>query len=137
MVRLATLDDIDAIKNIADKHTREIGFVLRPALIEHCRKGTLLVAVIDNSIIGFCNYHRRKDNISTIYEICVDDNYRNKGIARNLINEVPKPIQLKCSVDNESNIFYQKIGACMVDTLPGKKRNLNLYHIGFSEDKLF
>lgn len=137
MVRLATLDDIDAIKNIADKHTREIRFVLRPALIEHCKKETLLVAVIDNSIVGFCNYHRRKDNINTIYEICVDDNHRNKGIARNLINEVPKPIQLKCPVDNESNIFYQKIGACMVDTLPGKKRDLNLYHIGFSEDKLF
>ena len=43
MVRLATLQDIDAIKKIADKHTKEIGFVLRPALLEHCNKKTLLV----------------------------------------------------------------------------------------------
>ena len=38
MVRLATLDDIDSVKKIADKHTKEIGFVLRPALLQHCAK---------------------------------------------------------------------------------------------------
>ena len=38
MVRLATLEDIDSIKKIADKYTKEIGFVLRPALVEHCNK---------------------------------------------------------------------------------------------------
>lgn len=47
MVRLATLQDIDDVKKIADKHTKEIGFVLRPALEEHCKKKTLLVAEID------------------------------------------------------------------------------------------
>lgn len=105
MVRLATLDDIDSIKKIADKHTKEIGFVLRPALVEHCNKKTLLVYEIDGEIIGFCNYHHRRDDI-------------------------PKPIRLKCPVDNESNKFYIHIGARLIETVAGKKRDLNVYEIG-------
>ena len=129
MVRLVALQDIDAIKKIADKHTKEIGFVLRPALLEHCNKKTLLVYEIDGEIVGFCNYHRR-DDINVIYEICVSDNYRNKGIAKQLIDNVLKPIRLKCPVDNESNKFYIHIGARLVETVSGKKRDLNVYEIG-------
>ena len=130
MVRLATLDDIDSIKKIADKHTKEIGFVLRPALLKHCNEKTLLVYEIDGEVVGFCNYHRRRDSINVIYEICVSDNYRNKGIAKQLIDNVPKPIRLKCPVDNESNKFYVHIGARLVKTVAGKKRDLNVYEIG-------
>ena len=130
MVRLATLQDIDAIKKIADKHTKEIGFVLRPALSEHCNKKTLLIYETDGEVVGFCNYHHRRDDINVIYEICVLDNYRNKGIAKQLIDNVPKPIRLKCPVDNESNKFYIHIGARLVETVSGKKRDLNVYEIG-------
>ena len=130
MVRLATLEDIDSIKKIADKYTKEIGFVLRPALVEHCNKKTLLVYEIDGEIMGFCNYHHRRDGINVIYEICVSDNYRNKGIAKQLIDNIPKPIRLKCPVDNESNKFYIHIGARLIETVAGKKRDLNVYEIG-------
>lgn len=106
MVRKATLQDIDSIKRIADKHTKEIGFVLKPALEKHCREGTLLVFETGGEISGFCNYHHRKDGINVIYEICVSDNSRHQGIGKALIDKVPKPVQLKCPVDNESNKFY-------------------------------
>lgn len=130
MVRLATLEDIDEIKKIADKHTKEIGFVLRPSLEEHCKNGTLLVYEIDGMIAGFVNYHHRKDKINTIYEICVSDNFRHRGIGKLLIDKVPRPIRLKCPVDNESNKFYIYIGAKLIETVPGKKRDLNVYEIG-------
>lgn len=130
MVRLATLDDISDIKKIADKNSKEIGFVLRPALEEHCKKNTLLVCEFDDKIAGFCNYHHRKDGINVIYEICVSKDFRNKGLAKELINSVPRPIRLKCPVDNESNKFYQHIGAKLVETVPGRKRDLNIYTIG-------
>lgn len=130
MVRLANLDDIDSIKKIADKHSKEIGFVLRPALEEHCKKNTLLVSIVENKVVGFCNYHHRKDGINTIYEICISEEYRKRGLAKELINFVKKPIRLKCPVDNESNKFYQYIGAKLVKTIPGKKRELNVYEIG-------
>ena len=129
MVRLATLQDIDVIKKIADKHTKEIGFVLRPALLEHCNKKTLLIYEIDGEVVGFCNYHRRRDGINVIYEICVSDNYRNKGIAKQLIDNVPKPIRLKCPVDNESNKFYKRIGFELIRVDEGKKRKLNVWEL--------
>lgn len=106
MVRKSTLEDIDAIKKICSKHSKEIGFVLRPVLEKSCKDGTLLVYESDGIIAGFCNYHRRKDGITTIYEICVSDDFRHKGIGKSLINEVPKPIRLKCPIDNKSNDFY-------------------------------
>lgn len=130
MVRLATLDDIVAIKKIADKHTREIGFVLKPALEEHCRKETLLVSETDGEVSGFCNYHHRRDGVNVIYEICVSDNFRHRGIAKEMIDKIPRPIQLKCPVDNESNNFYVHIGAKLLETVSGKKRALNVYRIG-------
>mgnify|MGYP002623878671 CR=1 FL=1 len=130
MVRKATLQDIDAIKKIADKYIKEIGFVLKPALEESCKKGTLLVYECENIVVGFCNYHHRRDGINVIYEICVSDNFRHKGIAKELINNIPKPIRLKCPVDNESNNFYKHIGAKLVEIVPGKKRDLNVYEIG-------
>ena len=61
------------------------------------------------------------DDINVIYEICVSDNYRNKGIAKQLIDNVLKPIRLKCPVDNESNKFYIHIGARLMETVGGKK----------------
>lgn len=103
---------------------------MRPALEEHCRKGTLLVAELDNQIAGFCNYHHRRDGINVIYELRVSDNFRHRGVAKELINNIPEPIRLKCPVDNESNNFYQHIGAKLVETVKGKKRDLNVYEIG-------
>lgn len=129
-VKKAQLDDIDKIKQIADKYTKEIGFVLKPALEENCNKGTLVVAKQGERVLGFCNYNKRKaDGVNVIYEICVDTRYRGNGIARKMINFLDRPIRLKCPVDNESNNFYAAIGFSHVDVEQGKKRQLNVWEL--------
>lgn len=107
MVRLAVMDDIDSIKKIADKYSREIGFVIRSSLVESCNARSLLVKIFNNQIIGFCKFHHRRDGVNVIYELCVSEEYRRRGFAKELINAIPKPIRLKCPVDNDSNKFYQ------------------------------
>lgn len=125
----ATLEDIDGIKKIADKNANEIGFVLRPALEEHCKRGSLLVAKDKDIIIGFCNYNKRKDGVNIIYEICNDFKYRGNGIAKSMIEKLKKPIQLKCPIDNESNKFYEHYGFKLIDIEEGKKRKLNVWRL--------
>lgn len=129
-VRQATLEDIDAIKKIADKNSQQIGFVLRPALEENCKKGNLLVAEAIGEILGFCNYNtRKKDNTNVIYEVCVDYKYRGNGIGKKLIDNIERPILLKCPVDNESNNFYGTYGFTLIDVEDGKKRKLNVWEL--------
>lgn len=133
-VRLAELDDIDKIKKIADKYAKEIGFVLKPALIENIKKGSVIVAIDGSEVLGFVNYNRRKrDDVSVIYEIAVDKKYRGNGIGRKMIDFVPMPIQLKCPIDNESNNFYKANGFSHIGIEEGKKRQLNLWELK-SED---
>lgn len=125
----ATLEDIDGIKKIADKNANEIGFVLRPALEEHCKKGSLLVAKDKDKIIGFCNYNKRNDGVNIIYEICNDFKYRGNGIAKAMIEKLERPIQLKCPIDNESNNFYKHYGFNLVEIEDEKKRKLNIWRL--------
>ena len=128
-VRHADMQDIDAIKSIADKYSNEIGFVMRPALEEHCKKGFLLVAESGGEIAGFCNFNKRKDGVSVIYEICTDYRYRGNGVARKMIDALSRPIQLKCPIDNESNNFYAAMGFKLIDVEAGKKRKLNVWEL--------
>jgi ribosomal protein S18 acetylase RimI-like enzyme len=124
MLRMARLNDIDDIKRVAAKHTRELGFILRPALQEAVRREEL---IYDEETGAFCHYHTRRDGVSVIYEICTPVEARGKGIAKKMISWLPLPIRLKCPVDNESNKFYKHIGFTLAGTEPGKSRALNVW----------
>lgn len=121
---MAKLTDIDAIKQVAKIYTKEIGFILRPALEDAVRREELLY---DDTSHSFCHYHTRKDGVTVIYEICVPKESRGKGLARQMIEMLLPPVQLKCPVDNESNDFYRHIGFSLIDVEQGKKRRLNVW----------
>lgn len=123
----AIADDIDVIKKLADSHKKELGFILRPALLESIQKNEVLVAKIDDQIIGFMHWHKRKDGWSTRYHLCVQKDSRGKGIGKMLVDKVPKPNKGRCPIDNESNKFFRKIGAKFRGTESGKKRRLNVW----------
>lgn len=128
-IKEAELEDISQIKVIADKNANEIGFVLKPALEEQCKKKTLIVAKKNNEVLGFCNYNKRKDGINIIYEICTDYKYRGNKIAKMMLEKLKKPIQLKCPIDNESNKFYEHCNFKLIDVEEGKKRKLNVWRL--------
>lgn len=119
----ATISDIDHIKQVASRYKKELGFILRPALVDAVKRGELLYSPLG----AFCHWHRRRDNVSVIYEICVPDEARGQGLGRAMVDQLPRPIRLKCPVDNESNGFYRHLGFELVTTEPGKKRELNVW----------
>jgi ribosomal protein S18 acetylase RimI-like enzyme len=129
-IRKATMNDLDDIKKIADENKNIIGYVPRPALIESIEKQWVFVATHANKIIGFAKFRHRLDLQTTLYEICVDEPYRGKGVGRSLIHALEKEakilgkekIILKAPVDIPANKFYQHMDFICSETIPGKKQ---------------
>lgn len=128
MIRYATVDDILAIKQITNQYKKELGFVNSAALASAINRRELYVAVLDGRTIGFVNFHRRKDGWNTIYEIAVGREHRGEKIGRALLESVPLPRRLKCTVDNTTaNDFYAAVDMALIRTELGKSRMLNVW----------
>lgn len=132
-VRLATVEDISKIKQISNKYSKELGFVNRAALLESIQRKSLLVADYrDVTCVGFVNYYPRKDGWNTVYEIATHPDYLGFGIGRFLLDSLPGPIRLKCTVDNPANEFYKKTHfRSLSERSKGRIRKLNVWERRF------
>lgn len=118
IVRKPTLNDIDQIKSIADSNRDSLGFVIIGELLFSIERKWMFVIDIDSRIRGFINYRHRKDNVTTVYRICVESQNRRKGYGSLLMDAVveeaknyrKKEIRLKSLIKNESNGFYKNYG---------------------------
>ena len=116
--RAKNLSYIDDVKRIADQHRAELGFHARQAYVDSLNKGELLIAKIDNQIVGFTRYHHRRDNRTTLYEIAVTPDARGKGIGHQLIDALiadcqrrsSRCLRLSCPVELPANRFYEAVG---------------------------
>ncbi|MFA5996942.1 MAG: GNAT family N-acetyltransferase [Candidatus Paceibacterota bacterium] len=96
--------------------------------MESIQSGELFVACKDDGeVVGFVRWHHRRDEWNTVYDICVRGDFRYEGIGKLLLSRISKPIQLKCPVDNASNLFYEHIGFSLISKEQGRKRMLNLW----------
>lgn len=134
-IRRASITDLKAIKQLADQHRHELGFVLAPSLARSIERNELLVAENSEGIIGFVDFHHRRDNQTTLYHIAVHSDHRRQSIGRQLMGELIRDarehkkefIQLKCPVDLEANKFYESQGFCRVHVQPNKHRELAIW----------
>ena len=126
---------LSGVYRISKIMTKELGYVNPAALREAAGKGELLVArsvfAETGRVVGFCNFHVRRDGIATVYEIAVLPYYRHKGVARDMLGRVltrANSIKLKCPVDNRSNQFYARIGENL-GVERGKSRRLMVWAV--------
>lgn len=135
LVRPAQLADLTPIKALADAHRHELGFVLLPSLREQMERGQMLVAEQDGTLLGFVDYHRRRDGQITLYHIVVKPGVRGQGTGRALLAALEacgrdancRRIVLKCPIDLASNHFYERYGFILDGTIEGRKRPLNVW----------
>lgn len=114
LARKANIGDLKDIKKIADDNKRAIGFISHPIFKESIKRKQLYISLDGDQITGFINYRHRKDNQTTIYEVCVIGEFRLQGHGTALMDAVineslslgKKYIQLKCPADLDANIFY-------------------------------
>jgi|WetSurMetagenome_2_1015567.scaffolds.fasta_scaffold23458_10 GNAT superfamily N-acetyltransferase len=141
MVRKAIPEDIDRIKQIADKNKKYVGFIIRGALVKAIQRKEVIVIEVENEIVGFVNYHHRRDDQTTQYDICIDEKHRGKGIGRLLENAAldeakqfgKKRYIIRAPIDLESNIFYERIGFKLKEVEKGRKRPINVWEYTFNE----
>jgi GNAT superfamily N-acetyltransferase len=137
VIRPAVQADLDAIKLLADVHKHELGFVLRPAIAKSIVQGEVFVAEIGEDLVGFVEYHHRRDNQTTLYHIAVRSDHRKQGIGRRLVDTLVQQavgkdkdvIQLKCPIDLEANRFYEKMGFICSEIQPSKQRELAVWRL--------
>ena len=134
-IRLALPGDIDAVKQLADGHRHQLGFLRRPALLEAVQRQELLVAQNGSGIVGFVEYRHRRDQQTTLYNIVVHPDHRNRGTGRQLVFALEKEamqkqksvVLLKCPEDLSANSFYKRLGYECVNVEIGKLRRLNIW----------
>jgi len=127
-IRAAHLAEVPVIQKLARYYPTELGFIMKPQLQEAVVRGTLHIATVDNMLVGFVLWRRRKDGWSTIYDIAVHPDYVGQQVGTFLVNTPPCPIRLKCTIDNErANRFYQQNAFNLVKIEQGRKRKLNVY----------
>lgn len=134
-IRFASPEDIDEIKQLADSHKHELGFLRRPALLEAIQRNELLVAQNGAGIVGFVEYHHRRDAQTTLYNIVVSPAHRRHGAGQQLVFKLEEEakqrekswILLKCPEDLQANHFYEHIGYEKVAVERGKSRRLNIW----------
>ena len=139
-MRKATLMDLDELKRLADSHRYELGFVLRPALSRSIERDEILVAANRSTLVGFVEYHHRRDEQTTVYHLVVDTDHRELGIGRRLLEALiseskdlgKSHIQLKCPVHLEANDFYACLGFSDSGTESGKERHLVVWRLHLS-----
>lgn len=130
IVRKPTLNDLDQIKSIADSNRNSLGFVIIGELLFSIEKKWMFVIDIDSKICGFINYRHRKDDITTVYQICVENQNRGRGYGSLLMDKLveeakeygKKEIRLKSPIKNKSNRFYKNYGFKII-AKEKKKRN--------------
>lgn len=135
VIRQATLEDLGVVKQLADQHKPELGFVLRPALEKSITDQELLVAHIEGQVVGFVHYHHRKDGQTTLYHIAVNANFRGQGIGKALVDALAlesklhgkERILLKCPADLAANSFYKSIGFSLLRDEEGNRRKLRVW----------
>lgn len=131
VIRWAVEGDLLGIKAIANQYKDELGYVMMPTLRKSLADKTLVVAEINQQIVGFVNYRartRKTDPGQTIYEIAVHRDFRGQKIGAGLLAAVPRPVRLKCTVDNQrGNEFYEASGLVLAGTESGRKRPLNVW----------
>jgi len=121
--------DADLIKDIHKQDKEHIGsFNLFQVWDKYLTENTTYKFLICEDK-AFVTYGWSKKYSSwIIYEIGVLDEFKKQGVARFIVENLPKPMTLKCNLDNEAgNKFYEKIGMTKVgktQTKKGVKQNI-------------
>lgn len=130
-IRYAKEADIDAIDRIARRWDAELGYVSKVSLRERIAARELFVAEKRGDVLGFCSWHARRDGWHTIREVAVHPAALGQHIGRALLESVPQPRRLKCTVDNaRANGFYATSGGTLTRVEAGKQRALNVWEWG-------
>jgi len=128
---------LQSIFDLSDKNTKTLGFLPYDAIREQAKKKRIFGVIdINDNLMGYLLY-RISNNYVTIVHLCIDENFRNLGVAKMLINklkEFSKPflgIKLKCRQDYEANKVWPKFNFQPINELKGRSKEGHLLTVWY------
>lgn len=130
-IRLATIQDVDLIKQIHKESKKEIGgFNLFYSWDNYLKnESPYKFYIIEGKAFMRYGYSKMK-KCYTIKEIGVLNELKGNGIAKEFFNFIKSPTYLTCNIDNDSgNKFYAKMGMKFkgVKLSKNKKQKMNVW----------
>jgi GNAT superfamily N-acetyltransferase len=145
-VRDGRLEDLPSVLELLKQAKATVGFLADEAVEQRIRKGTLLVAVVDEEIIGYVLYDLPADTV-TIRQLVIAPQARNTGAARTLVDELVsryqtrrRGIRLTCRRDYEANDVWHRLGFSPRGERRGRGKGdkvLTLWWRSFGQPDLF
>jgi ribosomal protein S18 acetylase RimI-like enzyme len=145
-VRDGRLEELPSVLELLKQAKGTVGFLTDEAVEQRIRKGTLLVAVDDDEIIGYLLYDLPADTV-TIRQLVIARKSRNMGAARALVDELAcrygtlrRGIRLTCRRDYEANDVWQRLGFSPRSERRGRGKGdkvLTLWWRSFGQPDLF
>lgn len=90
--------------------TGQIGFRPAIAYMDAVERGWVLLATINNDIVGFAHYRVRRDNMIRLYAIAVNGDQRRIGIGSAILDRLEQingdKICTEVRVDNQTSINF-------------------------------
>ena len=122
---------IEEIVKLGDANSKTLGFLPKVVFGEHASKGQILIAIEDGKLLGYLLYRVSRRGLAypkaVIMQLCVNQNYRGRGISRILIDalieltkETFSRIELSCRKDYSSNDIWPKLGFTFSRERPGR-----------------
>lgn len=118
IIEILNENDVDKILKLWKTEPEVLGIPFRKSIFELINKQQFFGIKKDGELIAMCGYRVMKRNPSIrITKLCVNNTYRNKGIATDFIRYIQDKtdcLKLKmyaeCKDGAENNGFYDKVG---------------------------
>lgn len=151
MLKTITIDDqspyLEKVISLGEKNKRALGFFPYGAFVEQARRKKIIVAIIENKLAGYTIYNiNQRAMVVYIVHLCIDSHYRERGIAKALIDKITSltrnfnGIRVRCRRDYRASSFWPKVGFCAIDEIPGKSikgSTLTVWWLDYCQPSIF
>ena len=118
--------DLAAVDKLMKWNSKTLGFLPREALLDYINKeGVLGAKTSDDQLVGYLLY-AAYPSYFRITQLCVSENFRNRGIAKRFIDKLKKSattqkiIKLRCRRDFPAHGMWPELGFVPSDERPGR-----------------
>ena len=139
---------VEQVRDLADAHRRELGFLPRSAYGEAAMKGNLWVAIdaASQEFRGYLLCGGRHPRLK-VFHLCVHPDHRSSGVARSIVAELIRyatelsylNITARVLPKLEANRFWRSSGFRIIKQIPDPRSGstLNLYSFDLDVPSLF
>lgn len=121
---------LDHVRDLADRNSATLGFLPFQAFRDFAARKQILIALDNDVLAGYLLYRIVQErNCAVIVHLCVEGQYRGKGITKQLFEELRKRtqalsgIRLRCRRDYEiANQVWRNLGFTPLSEMAGRSR---------------